>query len=527
MRDEDIGSDSTANPTEPDSGGGGSFFSRIFSSFIGSGDPERQKKKVLRQIGKELNKQHYKFYKPKGEEALPNLAKFFYEIYRTIAPAQVILQNGENSAVLKSIIIDSFLTAEQLELQDRLSERMINERSKTIPINDLTAQIKEETIAFFAIFDAAYTRDIDGMYSLLLNFFRFLNFDYYFLLKKFDSNLAERNFTYKPKFESINCEYVVEDLKDFLEVAAILDTEADWKRLFEVLREYRSIEIVSWDSWNKVLNIVREASRTKIFELIVKYQEGNPGYAWNAQPSSERIVEPYLTRIKTQTDVLLQKIVQEKRNSKVEEIAKQIFGTSAISRMKNYTDKMNVQYQKKMLGGFTRVQALNYLKAFLIDFVKKDLRELVDLLLIRGQWSTNLSSQQLSEAFHELMAISDQVLQFDDALADDGELGVRLRTALGRSDRNKDDVKILRALLKDVNEKAQSLINRSAQHLIVVGRNLKNLLDDLSKTPHEMIINWKEIESASDAPIKERFVEIYKKIYFFVQLMQFFISTPL
>ncbi|MCK7517885.1 MAG: hypothetical protein MZV64_09340 [Ignavibacteriales bacterium] len=53
-------------------------------------------------------------------------------------------------------------------------------------------------------------------------------------------------------------------------------------------------------------------------------------------------------------------------------------------RMKNYTEKANVVFAKRMLGGFTQTVALNYLRAFLIDFFKKDVRELVDLLIIRG-----------------------------------------------------------------------------------------------------------------------------------------------
>jgi hypothetical protein len=39
--------------------------------------------------------------------------------------------------------------------------------------------------------------------------------------------------------------------------------------------------------------------------------------------------------------------------------------------MKNYTDKTNVVFAKKMSGGYTQTAALNYLRAFLIDFFKK------------------------------------------------------------------------------------------------------------------------------------------------------------
>ena len=64
---------------------------RIFSMFSGMGDPDAEKKKFLRIIAKELPRSRYKFYKPKGQEALPGLPRFFHEIYRITAPAQVLL----------------------------------------------------------------------------------------------------------------------------------------------------------------------------------------------------------------------------------------------------------------------------------------------------------------------------------------------------------------------------------------------------------------------------------------------------
>jgi hypothetical protein len=193
-----------------------------------------------------------------------------------------------------------------------------------------------------------------------------------------------------------------------------------------------------------------------------------------------------------------------------------------VARMKYYTDKANIVFAKKMLGGYTQVQGMNYLKAFLLDYFKKDIRELVDLFLIRGQWSTNLLSQQLSEGFHELLAISEKLLTFDDSLADDGDMGTRLRGAMVKADRDKEQIKHLRILLKGVNDEAQRMVNSAAQALIYIGKNLKNILEDYQRTPHELIINWKEIEFASEQPIADRVTEIYKKIYYFVQLMQFF-----
>ncbi len=498
---------------------------KLLSLFSGGGDPEAEKRKQLKQIAKELVKHKYKFYKPKGEEVHPAFAKFFYDIYKTVASAQVFLQNAEASAQLKSLIIDSYLDQRMLELQERLSEDSISGRAKTVPTKELSQQLKDELVAFFAGFDGNRMRQIDGSFSAILSFARFVNFDFFFMLKKFDSNVTERSFTYIPKFEPIRAEYIGDDVKDFLEVLLAIDLEQDWKSVFAVLKQYKGVDVVASDQWGKTLASLRDLKRSGILELMVRHIDKNPAWQPAAHHVDDHIVEPYLQKLRAQIEISIQKIVQEKRNSKIDELAKAVFGTPAVSRLKNYTDKANLVFSKKMLGGFMHVQGLNYLKAFLLDYFKKDIRELVDLFLIRGQWSTNLLSQQLSEGFHELMSVSEKLIAFDDSLADDADIGLRLRTYLAKADRDKDQLKNLRTVLKNVNDDAQRMINGSAQALITVGKNLKNVLEDYQRTPHELIINWKEIELASEQPIAERVTEVYKRIYFFVQLMQFFAKS--
>jgi hypothetical protein len=57
------------------------FFQRLISMFLGNSDPEAEKKRLLKSIAKELSRSKYKFYKFSSDEALPQLAKLFYDIY--------------------------------------------------------------------------------------------------------------------------------------------------------------------------------------------------------------------------------------------------------------------------------------------------------------------------------------------------------------------------------------------------------------------------------------------------------------
>ena len=116
------GSGTTKKESKPPKKEGG-FFDKILSLFTGLGDPDRDKKKLLRDLGKDLKKHKEKFYNVRTEEALPGLANFFYELYKILGPVQVFVDRVESSAVLKNILIENSFTDQQKALKEELSDR--------------------------------------------------------------------------------------------------------------------------------------------------------------------------------------------------------------------------------------------------------------------------------------------------------------------------------------------------------------------------------------------------------------------
>jgi hypothetical protein len=510
----------SANKTEDTPEG---FFQRFLSILFKGADPEKEKKRLLKEIGKTLKKHRLKFYNPKGEEALAGMAKFFYELYKIISPAQVLLENAESSGALRAIIIDSFMSDEQREIMEILDEDSIRKRASEVEPKILATELKDKLVVFFAGFTSDKVNKINDLYKLLLIFLNLVEYDFFFALKKFDSGLPERDFIYTPKFESIKAEYILEDIKDFLVV--LPDTGiSSWDELFNVLRAYKGAEIIDRNGWKKVLKGLDVVNREKIFVLMVQHIDKDPKYNYSPIINTTQIVDDYLNKIRTQTEIVLQKILKERKSKKVDTLLMAVFGTTAISRMKNYTDKANLMFSKKMLGGFIYVAPANYLKAFLLDYFKRDIKVLMDLLLIRGKWATVISSQHLSDAFHAVMDVSSNLVVFDDELSDEGEKGIIFKNMTSKSDRDKNSVTILRKLLKETNDTVLDMITVAAQNLILMGRSLKSILEDREKKDHEMIINWKEIEAASDFEVKEEISNVYRKIYHFVQLMQYFVK---
>lgn len=511
-----------AQPKRQEQTGSEGFFERIIAALFGVGDPEREKKRQLKALGKQLSKEKYKFYKPRGGEIESALARFLWEIYKTVSATRKLVQPSETGGGLKFVAIESKLTEKQRQLRDSLDEKEIRERAKGADVKTIASEIKEAMINFVGTFDSAQVREINGVYNQLKLFVEFCHFDYYFTLKKFDSTISEDSFGSKPKFDSINSEYVIDDLRDFLDVAVSLTADMDWEGIFNLLTIYKGVEVVDRAQWAKVSKGLFAVLRSGVLERIVQHATRDPLYLSKPTRSNTRVIEPYLNDVKATVEGVLNKIVAERRNSKIDQLVQQVFGTTVVARTKNYTAKSNVVFQKNNSAGYQYTEALNYLKAYLLDYFKKDVREVVqDLLIVRGKWTTNIQAQQISDAYHAILTNAEQIIAFDDSLAEEGERGQKIRRAMGRVvERDPSTQKHLVVLLKEANDVAGRLINDSAQNLIIIGKSIKLLIEDVDRKEHEMITNWKEIDNSIEDSIKSRMAAMYKQIYYLVQLLQ-------
>jgi hypothetical protein len=504
------------------------FLDKLFSLFGGSKDPESAKKRQLKQLVKDLSGNKYaRFYRPKSEEADGSLGKFFYDIYRITASAQVLMQNAAKSAQLKQAVAEAFLDKSLEEIKARLSPESIEDRAQKMSLKDLVKQLEGDLSALSAAFDGPRIESIDRCYNLILTLAQFASYDFFFLLKKFDPNITERNFSYQPKFSAVRGEYLSDDLKDFLEIAFAVDPDQDWKNTLRVLKVYKNgMDVVAPDQWNRLLVTMRDVRRSTILELMIRHIDKNPQWTFQPKLVDEHIASAYIEGRRTEAKAAIDQIVNAKKNAQVSVLAKMIFGVAEIERAKFYTPRGSEIYVKKNFDGFIFAAGINYLKAFLLDHFKKDIRELCDLLLIRGQWTDINLSQQMSGYFHRIMELSDKLIAFDETLSENGENGSRLKASILKADRDKSQARYVTLILKSVNEEALALINASAQALIGIGKNLKSLLEDYQKASRELVLNWKELEGASEAPIGQRMADTYKKIYYFIQMLQLLQKPP-
>ena len=502
-----------------------SFFQSLIASLFKSSNPEAEKKRRLKLIAKNIAKTKYhNFYRASSGEMLAPFGKLIFDIYKLVSPAQMVFRNAQNPAIFKRQIINYVMSEQQLTMLEELDEQKILELAKNVPMAKLQQDIEHKLQVFTNEFTETKAGKADAIMKAFTCFQDFCNFDYYMILKKFDSSYKEFSFNAIPRLEKVNAEYVIDDMKDFLSVAySITDDSIDWNGLFEMLKATQSRELVSPGNWKKIIVKIKSIMLSKSMDLIIQHISEDPAYTTKLSYHYESIIEPFIDKLENDTHNLLAKIAAEQKESKASSICMQIFGTASPKNLKYYVPEFNTPLEKKDLSVLEYTEPLNFLKTFLVEFVKKTIREYYDIVVIRGQWDATLSAP-MSNAYQELLKLSDEITSFDEMLSEDGTMGAKVKTLLPKTAHDAGAENIINRVVSDANDQARGYIIQGTQNLIIIGKTVKQLIEDYALPKPVIVQNWKELEKFIDAPMKEFSVDIYKKIYLFVQLMQTFIN---
>ncbi|MDR0290438.1 MAG: DUF5312 family protein [Treponema sp.] len=494
---------------------------KVISFFSGDNtDNLSDKEVVLQERLKELSENKYsRFYRSKTDEADPSLGQFFYALYKMIMPIRTFMKDTAKTTRLRQIVLEAFMDANIVDTVKRLNPTLIDERAKTTPPTELTEQIRGDIDHLLAGFDSNRINRINRCWNLVMVFFQLANFDYPALLKKFDTNFTEGPFGGDPKFLPVRASAVAKDLGEFLAVSKNISPDNDWKTLLKLLKTCAGHELISENQFAQILIGLRDVINSKVLELLVQCGSKNPVWDCRAKIPNEHIAEHWLDARTGKAQEFINRVNNTEKHKQIDILLKEIFEHEDLERMENYTMAKGDIFHNKGLSRFTYAEGLDYLSVFLSDYLEKEIHEMCDLLLIRGQWTNNTFSKEMSEALHQLIELPNEIAHLDEVVSDEGPDGSRLKAAFLRVDRDRTQIRYINAIVENINETALDLLTRTTQLISVIGRHLKNLAADVQKKHPEMLINWRELNQVSKAPLAQHMMDLCKKIDCFVQLM--------
>jgi hypothetical protein len=492
---------------------------KVISFFSGEGLSD-EKQNMLKQIGKELgNSKYAKFFRVRSEEADPAFSSFLFSTYKIIYPIRQFMKDEQKVSRLRTLIIEACIDNNIKEVISRLDHSALDERIKKVPGEKLIVEIQEDIDRLNLMFDRVRINEANHRYGLTSALKQFVNYNFPGFFKKFDPHFADGSFLIEPRFPAIKTILIIDQIGDFLSASQALKPEDDWTGLLNLIRICEGQDLVIPDQFTMMIKTLREIHTSKILELMVQYTLRNPVWQWRHQTFQETIGEEWLEIKRAEANSYIQKINIAKKNSLISALLKQIFETTELVRLENYTVQQSEQYSRRNLDYFLYAEGINYLQAFLDEYTEKEIKELSDILLIRGQWTNNVMAREMSEALHRLIHSTAPIGELDEFLSEDGSDGSRLRAAMIRVDRDPTQVRYINSIIGKNNSFAHDIINDAAQALIVIGKHLKNLIEDVQKKHPELLVNWRELNLASKEPINQRMITEFKRINYFIQLM--------
>jgi hypothetical protein len=492
-------------------------------SFISgdNGETDSDKQILLKQIAKDLPQNKYaKFFRVKSEEIDPSFALYFYTVYKILYPAQVFFRDPLKTGKLKALVMETFLAKDAVETARRITPEAITARSRETKPVELAKQLQQELNFLNSSFDPERMTSVNQCYNMVSAISRFVLFDFVTMLSKFDTTIVEGSFLVPPKFMPVKAdEDLIKDMGALISSLPPMDSQMDWKPALGVLKAARGADLIALTQWNNLIANLRDLKLSKMLELIIRYTLKNPIWDGKYTGMDERLAETWIGEKRTEIQSVINEISANQRSSQIAALVKSIFGDPEVIRLVHYNDRENAVFEQKNLEGFLYASGLNYLYAFTQDFLQKEVQELCDIILIRGQWSSNNASLEMSESFHATLEIVSRIENLDATLAESGSNSMRLKAALLRIDRDKTQARVINNITNSLDEEALELINTATQSLIVLGKHLKGLVEDKAKKHPELIINWKELVNYSKMPMDQQLAEIYKRVNYFVQLM--------
>ncbi|MDR3130431.1 MAG: DUF5312 family protein [Treponema sp.] len=504
------------------------IFDKVFSFISGDNEPDAEKRNFLRQILRDINENKYtKFYKPRTEEMEPAFANVLYEIYTVIRPASIFIRDLNKATRIRQLTLEVFMDKPTLAAVQRLNPALIEDRIRTTTPRELIPQLNHELKAVSAAFDDTRLRAINITNNQIIAFTQFVTYPFFAALQRFDTNLPENPVDYQTRFASVKAKDMLKYLEDLLVTLTPLNPSDNWKTVLGIMRlSNGGTNVIPQEQWNAVMRLTQDIRESNILERIIQYTLRNPLWHEKIKNPSERLAQTWLENKENEIQRIINELTAKEWNTQVRSLAQNIFGSADIVRLQFYTERESENLTRRGLDGYVFAAGLNYLAAFIIDFINREFQDLCDILLIRGQWTTASSSRAMSEAFHGIKDLHNGIAGLDETLGEKGKNGLRIKNALARVEYDRSQARYINAIVSGVNEEAREYLTDAAERFKIVETYMKNAAEDFEKNPHELIINWKELALFSKTPLGQRLSEAYQKISVAVHLLDCFRRHP-
>ncbi len=508
------------NLTEPEEKLG--FFKKLF----GGKDPV--KRRAFRVLKKELSSSRIDLFKLKQDLIQTPIAKLIFEIYKLTYPLKQFISFDKKTIKFPPSFEESFVLSfhqsDALEVYNKLNEDYVKKLVPKYGIQKTADHLDKLLNEYFDYFDKETLIKINSVFSNFLYFARFTNFDFFPILREFDTTLEEANFIRKPSFSPAEGSFLKNDLLKFHRSLFTFEVDGKLDAAFEIFSNIKGFEPISKSNYNKLKNLISSLQKNGYIALIIRAIDKSLAPVPIDKPGTVDVFNSYLQKKKNDVQTVVNSIKRTLKEQSMHTMISQLFEGSAEGRVKNYTDSKNDQLANLGIPVFKYVLPINYVKAFITDKYKTYISKVVNELIISGIFINKGVLNDLSNSYYALNSHLHNITAFENGLDSEGTTGKVITRLLQSIKREKSAKKILDKTIKNINLKAKIIIDEQVLNIKKMAQCLKNVLEDYKLKTPKIVSNIKKIRAGSNKQFIEELVKTYKDIFLLLKLMNNYVS---
>ncbi len=496
-----------------------SFIDKLLEFFTGKNNEERLKEKQLKSIAHNLS-QNSKFFNVRKMVIQPTFSSLVYSVFRNSQQIAKYFDLKNRRSSIKDFLIDSMLDKKAKDLKEELeSDKIIDYvRTSQDPAKAI-AVVQKRLKLFISYFDNKRAAEINHTYNQICNLSSLICYEWYFFIRKFDSSISESNLTYAPSFSALEGKYVSEDLIAINDELNGINLNDDFQNVFHYLEEVSHDKGICSCLKKIIDNLKKLKSNDSLTKMICLITE-DPYFKPKSFSTNEKIITDYLKKVQDLTKQTLKEVVAILNRDKVNDLVSQIFNTTIISRMKNYSLKLSdFLVSKGVPSTLDYVDPLNYISAFLTDICMDEIKDRIDVLVIKGEWKTAETSREFVAVLDDITKMVKKVADFDARCGEEGAYGKELRrhSVVVKDVSSKASV---RRTVDEINNEALEIINETIALCVEIGKAMKTLIEDYNLTVPVLIVNFKKIKWTFNDDFNTDMVMVYKKVANMVNVLK-------
>ena len=339
----------------------------------------------------------------------------------------------------------------------------------------------------------------------LRQFVEFCHYGFIPFLQLFDNAFVPADSSYRPTYNEVPVEKTMNLLEDLyyqicgLNISTVTGDMvlalAQLKNGGEISDQEKQTYLSNIKKINYVITKVIPPERLKV---LIRYCKADLQYEPQVAQYSGSPRQEFANMLQSRFESDEQRIKSEIQDERITEEVQSLFPNMTLEEITAYNQKYNLLLQEDSSLSFQWILPLRILKTFLKHYITKNVKMLLDNIVIEGFFNNPAYKTNFSSVVFNATNVEGEIQNFEDSFGTDQKNSIAvLESYVKDSKKDKDFYKRLEKLVASINNDAYKVVQSSVTCLFSLYKEMGELLADAKKPSSEIISNLKVLMMSS------------------------------